>query len=363
VRAVNDTSGYGQLETDVYKASVRLNASYQFTVHAAFGPFPVEFTNTSTGDVQDVTWDFGDGSNSVAVNPSHAYNATGTYTVKLTVIDSAGKASTYSAVVQINGQAGTGGTGASYNYQMTKAPVYSAQTQDQYLNPSPGTNESIHNGFSTGSAPRLAIGDMNRDGFAEIMTLAQSVSEDDYNGITSSTTTYRATVWRSLWRVDPTSNAFAGSHAQQVTASSSGTFPTRPALPYTAASVLASDFDGDSTYATLGGDCRAVSEPQLRDLVWMPPFFQAMQSGSLDSGFISASFGINEKSGSGVENRSGSFTGDSVSGYVGIQAGNGEDPISKGLFKFVFQVSIKATAGHDWQSERGAIQVYEIAND
>jgi PKD repeat protein len=346
----------GQLETDIYKASVRLNAGFQFTVHRAFGPFPVDFANTSTGDVQDVSWDFGDGSNSVAVNPSHSYNATGTYTVKLTVTDSAGKTSIYSQSVQINGQASTGGAAASYTYQMTTTPVYSAATADQQLAPAPGVPEHIYNNFGTGSAPHIAIGDMNRDGFAEIMTIAQAVARDVTNNDFPHST-YRATIWRSLWRVDPTSYAFSGAHAQEVTASAT-TVP--PAVPYANAAMLASDFDGDSMFATLGSDCRAVSEPQLRNLIWMPPFFEAMQSGSLDSGFIAASFGINEKSGSGMENRSGSFTGNSISGYVGIagEYSSGDKP-----WDFKVAGSLKFTAGHDWQSEHGAIHGSDVEYD
>jgi chitodextrinase len=135
--------GGNQLETDVYKASVRLNAAFQFTVHAATGPFPVDFANTSTGDVQGVSWDFGDASTSVAVNPSHNYNSTGTYTVKLTVTDSNNKTNTYQTSVSINGAAGAGGATASYTYQMTTTPVYSAATQDHFSNPSIGVTETI----------------------------------------------------------------------------------------------------------------------------------------------------------------------------------------------------------------------------
>jgi PKD repeat protein len=342
----------GQLHVDVYQASVRLSAGFQFTVHGATGPFPVDFANNSTGDVADVSWDFGDGSTSVATNPSHSYNATGTYTVKLTATDSAGKTSSYQSSVQINGQAGNGGVTANYTYQMTTTPVFSAATQDQYLIPSPGENESILNNFATGSAPRIAIGDMNRDGFAEIMTTAQSVVSDQITSFPPSITD-RATIWRSLWRVDPTLGTFSGTHAQQVMASATSNTgfppPNPPPLPYTAAATLASDFDGDSTYATLGSDCRQVSEPQLRDLVWMPPFFAALQSGSLANGEMSASFGINQKSGSGTENRSGSFTGNDVSGYLGVKAGDGDK------FPVKFEISVVATAGHDWQSAHGAI--------
>jgi gliding motility-associated-like protein len=44
----------------------------------------VQFVNTSTGSNLSYTWDFGDGNTSTAVNPSHSYAATGTYTVKMT---------------------------------------------------------------------------------------------------------------------------------------------------------------------------------------------------------------------------------------------------------------------------------------
>jgi PKD repeat protein len=44
----------------------------------------VNFISTST-DAKDHEWDFGDGSTSNIENPFHIFNATGTYTVKLTV--------------------------------------------------------------------------------------------------------------------------------------------------------------------------------------------------------------------------------------------------------------------------------------
>jgi hypothetical protein len=157
---------------------------------------------------------------------------------------------------------------------------------------------------------------MDRDGFAEIMTTAQSNVSDTLSTNPYSPT-YSATIWRSLWRIDPTTYAFAGVHAQQVTASG----PIVTTLPYANAATVAGDFDGDSVSATLGSDCRAVSEPQLRNLIWMPPYFAALQSGALNNGNMSASFGINEKSGSSIENRSGSFTGNSISAYFGGSIG------------------------------------------
>ena len=47
-------------------------------------PLTVTFTNTSTGEDLTYLWNFGDGSTSTALNPTHIYSTAGTYTVKLT---------------------------------------------------------------------------------------------------------------------------------------------------------------------------------------------------------------------------------------------------------------------------------------
>ena len=47
--------------------------------------FPFIFSNCSE-DADSFSWDFGDGSSSTAVNPSHVYDAYGEYTVSLTAI-------------------------------------------------------------------------------------------------------------------------------------------------------------------------------------------------------------------------------------------------------------------------------------
>jgi PKD repeat protein len=53
-------------------------------------PLTVQFTDTSTGSPTAWAWDFGDGGSSTSQNPSHAYTAAGTYTVKLTATNSGG---------------------------------------------------------------------------------------------------------------------------------------------------------------------------------------------------------------------------------------------------------------------------------
>lgn len=50
----------------------------------------IQFTNTSTGATQPIyMWNFGDNTNSYSANPSHTYNAAGTFNVCLTLWDSA----------------------------------------------------------------------------------------------------------------------------------------------------------------------------------------------------------------------------------------------------------------------------------
>jgi PKD repeat protein len=45
----------------------------------------VQFTDESTGNITSWSWDFGDAGTSTEQNPSHIYNSTGYFTVKLTV--------------------------------------------------------------------------------------------------------------------------------------------------------------------------------------------------------------------------------------------------------------------------------------
>ena len=64
---------------------------------------PVNFQNTSTGDVVGFTWNFGDGSaplSNVAA-PTHVYDELGIYTIELTVEDIYGCFDTYSETIEV----------------------------------------------------------------------------------------------------------------------------------------------------------------------------------------------------------------------------------------------------------------------
>jgi len=64
----------------------------------------VEFTNLSyalSGEIMVFIWDFGDGKTSNAINPMHIYENSGSYNVKLTVIDDQGRFASNQKIIQI----------------------------------------------------------------------------------------------------------------------------------------------------------------------------------------------------------------------------------------------------------------------
>ena len=65
----------------------------------------VQFIDNSydpDGQIVSWLWDFGDGSFSTSQNPSHIFQADGTYTVRLTVTDNDGKSSTFERTVAVS---------------------------------------------------------------------------------------------------------------------------------------------------------------------------------------------------------------------------------------------------------------------
>jgi gliding motility-associated-like protein len=71
-----------------------LDFSYLFASQAEFQAdlvgFAVNFSPQATWPFTVISWDFGDGSSSVVLNPSHRYAKKGTYLVTLSVLDAAG---------------------------------------------------------------------------------------------------------------------------------------------------------------------------------------------------------------------------------------------------------------------------------
>ncbi|MBX3725479.1 MAG: PKD domain-containing protein [Xanthomonadales bacterium] len=297
------TSGSG-VGVEAYKVQAQTTASYTWERNG----LTVQFTDQSTGPIVSRTWNFGDNSGTVsAINPTKVFAQAGNYNVRLTVVDSDGSQRQYQRTIAVSASGtSSGGDLASYRYLFRSSPSYEASHslgQGQYA-----------------TAIRVAVGDMDKDGIAEVMTVAQGPTQ-------------RMT--RSVWKLASTANpaSFAGRHQSEELDGYSG---------LAAHVVLAADLDGDSLLATLATDCRQVEEPQVRQVIWMPPYFQRLQATANKL----ASFGESTTGGTSSERRSGSFTSHDVSAYLGISIGSEAAGV---------EASVRATAGYFWQASNGAL--------
>ncbi|WP_444998211.1 PKD domain-containing protein [Aliikangiella sp. IMCC44359] len=129
---VTDNSGASSSEAKT-TATISASSTNKVPVAEANGPYSgtvgtkIAFSkagsNDPDGTIASYAWDFGDGSSSSTENPTHAYNAEGTYTVKLTVTDNNGETASDTATVTVakantdiklgNGQSITGLSGAT----------------------------------------------------------------------------------------------------------------------------------------------------------------------------------------------------------------------------------------------------------
>jgi PKD repeat protein len=77
-------------------------AEFTSDVLSGVAPLAVQFTDTSTGDVTQWAWTFGDGASASSASPAHVYTVPGTYTVTLTATGPAGSdVETKSALVTV----------------------------------------------------------------------------------------------------------------------------------------------------------------------------------------------------------------------------------------------------------------------
>jgi PKD repeat protein len=86
-------SGYGMVDAAAAVGGggpVAPTAAFSGSPTSGTFPLNVSFTDGSSGVPTSWSWTFGDGGSSGAQNPSHTYNAVGTYTVSLTVSNSEG---------------------------------------------------------------------------------------------------------------------------------------------------------------------------------------------------------------------------------------------------------------------------------
>jgi len=85
---LNDTAFCNSPETIVDTIFVAANVKALFKTPATgCAPYDAVFKNESIGGAQFI-WDFGDGATSTSVSPTHLYTNPGTYTIRLTAIDS-----------------------------------------------------------------------------------------------------------------------------------------------------------------------------------------------------------------------------------------------------------------------------------
>jgi PKD repeat protein len=80
-----------------YTPGTEIQAAYEYTIDGNM----VTFTDKSYGGATVWIWNFGDGVGSTKQSPTHQYQASGTYTVSLTVYDAKGHSSTAKTQIKI----------------------------------------------------------------------------------------------------------------------------------------------------------------------------------------------------------------------------------------------------------------------
>lgn len=191
---------------------------------------------------------------------------------------------------------------------------------------------TVHNRLATFDSNRsgvgslaLAVGDMSRDGFADIATAFR----DNGNQL-------------QVVRAQDQANAVGENGIQISSFSRDGTGGRNGAY---AINVAMGDWDGDSLTAVYapayggGVRCASVEEPNLAAVVFPPPFWERLQ-GERDR---VASLGKSATSGGGVETNIETSASHSVSVSLGAEVGGEVAGIGA-------EASLKATGGYEYRS-------------
>jgi len=76
---------FGDPAIKILTPKFMLAASFSADIRSGSTPLAVQFSDQSSGTIENWSWDFGDGTTSREQNPLHWYNSTGKFTVALTV--------------------------------------------------------------------------------------------------------------------------------------------------------------------------------------------------------------------------------------------------------------------------------------
>ncbi len=299
----------GTLVWWAHTVDVRLQSAFRYK---NIGGRAVAFTNHSLGDVQSVLWNFGDGNTSGEFHPYHQYASTGSKTVTLTVTPSSGSPvqSNYSITV-------IDGSNAVLQGPLPPNYVYRIVPQFHYQ----GVSTAAGANYAANSLPSIAVTDLDLDGRNDVLTTAYSNS---------------GAIVRSVFKVPNSPPAPPYDYVLEEV--------IEPVTSVSDLKLLTADFDGDSTFATLGTDCRNVTDKQLRNLTWLPPYFSALQGAASKETHFGRSTGQTNS----YERQTGSYTSHDVSGHIGAEVGFTLGPAK-------VEATLVFTAGKNWQKARGSL--------
>jgi hypothetical protein len=183
-------------------------------------PLAVQFTDLSAGDPTSWSWTFGDGGTSTAQNPSHTYNAAGTYTVSLTATNSQG-----------------GDTATKTNYITVTEPGTGATTM--YVSAMSVTRAKVGPNYEG----RCLVTIVDGDG----LPVGGAVVSASYDGVTSGSTSGTTAADGTVTLASSQMKRPSGEWCFEVTAVTHGTLTYDPASNVTTRSCESGDvFSADA---------------------------------------------------------------------------------------------------------------------
>jgi len=104
LKVTSNQNETGETKKTIYVREIPLKACFTPSRRSGDAPLAVTFdSKCSTGPVSKYSWDFGDGETSTDRKPSHTFENTGTYNVKLEVADDKNNVNTFSDVIVVLG--------------------------------------------------------------------------------------------------------------------------------------------------------------------------------------------------------------------------------------------------------------------